>query len=202
MTDYTPAEREQLLKRFFKDGIPEGLNIEIFKLDVPLDGAYRTPEEQEEARAEFEEAKAAGWTGDPQPFLYPDGCREEVPAHLGDSPEHATVKYMPRTFKRYQMDEQQISEQESQAERLKQLHDDLPPAFVAQADQWSAFIRNWVETVQGSLLQGTLDPAAVGIQMAQDIHEMCPTDDEKVALAMHAIMSVACNIPAEELLFP
>ena len=71
---------------------------------APL-GRFRTIEEQVKIRADYEAEKAAGWTGDPQPYLYADGCREETPAHLGDSPEHATVEFKPRTFKRYMEEE-------------------------------------------------------------------------------------------------
>lgn len=35
---------------------------------------------------------------DPEPWLYPDGCREDAPRHVGDESgeEHAAVLFSPR----------------------------------------------------------------------------------------------------------
>lgn len=34
---------------------------------------------------------------DPEPWVYPDGCREHAVIHEGDSPEHSVATYAPRS---------------------------------------------------------------------------------------------------------
>lgn len=193
---------------------PEGEFLEQLrkKLELPLDLSgyrFRTVEEQNIIRAEHEAEKAAGWTGDPQPYLYPDGCREETPIHVGDSPEHSRVEFRPRSFKKYQEEENSslavdafIEAQEAQIKRLKGLREAVPPAIVAKSDQWSAFTRHWMETMQSDLIQGVFDPLELGRRMGVGIEELCPTESEKVAFAMQAVMLLAINLSADEVRFP
>lgn len=81
--------------------------------------------------------------------------------------------------------------------------DEVPPAFTAKSDQWSAFIRGWVEELRsggdGQPLHVTGD---TGERMLFGMLDLVEDGEELSAFAIHCIFTLAANVPSEELVFP